>query len=174
MLKRIPWFERTFAFDFPVAHAGPILERLRGTPVRLAERVRDADPDDRTRSDGRGWSIQENVGHLFDLESLWRGRFDDFAAGVERLRDADLTNRRTNEAGHNQRTMAELLGAFRDARLATVEFLESLPGDKFAQTAIHPRLGTPMRVVDLMFFVAEHDDYHMARIGELVAYFRRG
>lgn len=101
MFKRIPWFERTFAFDFPVAHAGPILERLRGTAARLEERVR-------------------------------------------------------------------------DARRTSVELLEGLPDDKFAQTAIHPRLGTPMRVVDLMFFVAEHDDYHVARIGELIVHFRRG
>ena len=27
-----------------------------------------------------------------------------------------------------------------------------------------PRLGTPMRLVDLAFFVAEHDDHHLAQI----------
>jgi hypothetical protein len=28
---------------------------------------------------------------------------------------------------------------------------------------------TPMNVVDLAFFVAEHDDYHLAKISELLA-----
>jgi hypothetical protein len=32
---------------------------------------------------------------------------------------------------------------------------------------VHPRLGTPMRLVDMMFFVAEHDDHHLATITEL-------
>jgi len=32
----------------------------------------------------------------------------------------------------------------------------------------HPRLRTSMNAVDLAYFVAEHDDYHLARIGELL------
>ena len=36
------------------------------------------------------------------------------------------------------------------------------------RTALHPRLLTPMRVIDLCFFVAEHDDHHLARIWELL------
>ena len=31
----------------------------------------------------------------------------------------------------------------------------------------HPRLGTPMRLIDLAFFVAEHDDHHLAQITHL-------
>ena len=36
------------------------------------------------------------------------------------------------------------------------------------RTALHPRLGLPMRAVDHAFFVAEHDDHHLARITELL------
>ena len=32
------------------------------------------------------------------------------------------------------------------------------------RTALHPRLETPMRMMDLFYFVAEHDDHHLARI----------
>ena len=32
---------------------------------------------------------------------------------------------------------------------------------------MHPRLERPMRLIDMMFFHAEHDDYHLARISEL-------
>jgi hypothetical protein len=38
----------------------------------------------------------------------------------------------------------------------------------FARSAIHPRLNIPMRLVDFVFFEAEHDDYHFTRINELL------
>ena len=33
--------------------------------------------------------------------------------------------------------------------------------------ALHPRLKTPVRIMDLFLFVAEHDDHHMVRIPEI-------
>jgi len=35
------------------------------------------------------------------------------------------------------------------------------------RTALHPRLQQPMRVLDMAFFTAEHDDHHLARMTEL-------
>ncbi len=35
-------------------------------------------------------------------------------------------------------------------------------------TALHPRLRQSMSVADLSFFVAEHDDHHLAKIEVLV------
>jgi hypothetical protein len=32
---------------------------------------------------------------------------------------------------------------------------------------VHPRLRQPMRFVDHLYFVAEHDDHHLATISEL-------
>jgi hypothetical protein len=39
----------------------------------------------------------------------------------------------------------------------------------FARAIPHPRLKTPMRLVDHLYFVAEHDDHHLARIRELLS-----
>jgi len=36
------------------------------------------------------------------------------------------------------------------------------------QTLLHPRLRTPMRLLDHLHFVAEHDDHHLAKIRELM------
>jgi hypothetical protein len=36
---------------------------------------------------------------------------------------------------------------------------------------VHPRLQQPMRVVDMAFFVAEHDDHHLARMTQLARMF---
>ena len=162
------WFDRVFTLDLPPWLLADVIERLRGTPARLEERLRGVAPEVLTRRDGEHWSIQENAGHLLDLEDLWLGRMDDFAEGRARLRAADLTNRRTHEAAHNDRPVDDILREFREARARLVARLETLSAEDAQRTALHPRLGTPMRPVDHAFFVAEHDDHHLARITELL------
>jgi hypothetical protein len=49
-----------------------------------------------------------------------------------------------------------------------VREFESFPEDGMSFTAIHPRLEASMNVTNLAYFVAEHDDYHLARISELL------
>jgi hypothetical protein len=63
--------------------------------------------------------------------------------------------------------MEDVLADVRHERGALVAQLESVDVELFARTALHPRLGVPMRLVDLMLFVAEHDDHHLAAITEL-------
>ena len=167
-MARTQWFERKFDFSFPVELYPEIIERLRGTPARIEEREKNVQAARLTRRDGEKWSIQENIGHLLDLDELFALRFDDFKQGRVTLRPADLKNQKTHEAQHNRRPLEEILSEFRRARLALVERLESEPPEYFRHTAIHPRLGTPMRVTDLLYFVAEHDDHHLARISELL------
>jgi len=162
------WFDRRFEFGLPREAFPDILERVRGTPARLEERARRLGRGMLVRRVGEAWSIQENVGHLSDLEGLWAARLDDFLQGVERLRAADLQNKKTHEARHNERPIEELLSAFRRARLNTVERLEALGPADLERTALHPRLVQPMTVIDHFFFVAEHDDHHLAAIGELI------
>ena len=168
MVNRLPWFERVFPTGLP-AHLLPVIvERLRGTPARLADRLAGVPHEALTRRGGGSWSTQENVGHLLDLEPLWQQRVGDLAQRRGELAEADLTNRRTHEANHNAVPLGGLLAAFRTARGALVRQLETFPDDGMAFTAIHPRLKVSMSVIDLAYFVAEHDDYHLARISELL------
>jgi uncharacterized damage-inducible protein DinB len=167
----IPWFKREFSFDIPDGMFANVLERLRGTPARLEERLGRLPPQVLVRRDGDSWSIQENAGHLLDLEPLWADRVQDFADGKERLRAADLTNRRTHDARHNEKPLEAILSSFRAARAGLVGRLEALDGKLLSRTALHPRLSSPMRVIDHAFFVAEHDDHHLARITELLRLF---
>src|SRR5262249_26613210 len=150
-----------------------LVERLRGTAARLADRLAGVPQDILTRRGEDTWSIQENVGHLLDLEPLWRRRIDDLASRRAELAEADLSNHRTQEANHNAARCEELLAEFRRVRVELVHQLEGFPEEGIAFTALHPRLKTPMNVVDLAFFVAEHDDYHLARISELLTESRR-
>ena len=169
MPNRVPWTTRTFAFDFPVGLYPELVERLRGTPARAEEIARGLSQQVLVRRDGDSWSIQENLGHLADVESLFAGRLDDFDAAAATLRPADMTHRATHDARHNDRPVASVLADLRRGRQALVARLETLAPDAFGRTAMHPRLAQPMRVVDMMLFHAEHDDAHFARIRVLLA-----
>jgi hypothetical protein len=61
-----------------------------------------------------------------------------------------------------------ILKHIRYLRLRLVSVLEGADGPALERTARHPRLGTPMRLIDIAFFTAEHDDHHLARITELM------
>lgn len=166
------WFDRKFALGLPAEAFPDLVERIRGTPARLEERVRELDRGTLTRRAGDAWSIQENVGHLGDLEPLWAGRLEDFLQGRDKLQAADLQNRKTHEGRHHEAAIGELLAAFRRQRFATVSRMDALHVEDLARTALHPRLGQPMTIVDHFFFVAEHDDHHLAAIGALIRAFQ--
>jgi exonuclease I len=166
-MKRTKWVERSFEFDLPVGVFPSVVERLRGTPARLEEMLRALPARALTRRAGELWTIQEQVGHLLDLDELHEGRLEDYERGLEALRPADMSNRKTYEAGHNDARIEDLLARFREARSAFVRRLEALDEEGVARTALHPRLQKPMRVMDMALFVAEHDDHHLASITEL-------
>jgi uncharacterized damage-inducible protein DinB len=167
------WTDRHFVFNLPEELFPVVVERLRGTPARIEDKVRDLSPTLLTRRDGHAWSIQEHIGHLLDLDELHAGRLDDFLAGAEVLRAADMTNRRTHEADHNRRPLADLLASFRRERERFVARLDAWDEGLIGLTARHPRLNQPMRVIDMAFFTAEHDDHHLARMTGLARWAKR-
>jgi len=166
------WFERKFDFSFPVEQYPNLCVRLRGTPARLEDIFRGCAREllvrKRQDRDKTKWSAQEHAGHLLDLEPLWMARVSDFQHGGTELTIADLTNRKTHEANHNARPLEQILAEFRKERGKLLERLEQIDGPWFARALLHPRLKTPMRLVDHLYFVAEHDDHHLAHIWALV------
>lgn len=162
------WFERKFNLSFPADLYPNILVRLRGTPARIEELVSSASQERLTRKEGQKWSAQETAGHLLDLEPLWLARVEDFIAGRADLTAADLKNRNTHEAGHNERKIEEILRGFRAARMKLLKRASEFDSAAFEKTALHPRLNTPMRLVDHLYFVAEHDDHHLAQIWNFI------
>jgi hypothetical protein len=162
------WFTRKFAFDLPVERFPNVVERLRGTAARIDEKVRGLAREVLIAREGDAWSIQENIGHLIDLEDLHLGRLDDYLEGKETLRPADLENRRTWEAKHNEASIGALTASFRAVRDRLVARLEDWDPARRGQSALHPRLRQPMRVIDCAFFAAEHDDHHLARVHEII------
>lgn len=169
MIPKRPWLERRFPVDLPNDHLPVLVERLRGTPARVEDRMKAVPDPVKIARPGEAWSIQENAGHLLQVEDLWMERLDDFEAGRDALRPAAHEAGRVEGAGFNERACADILAAFRAARARLVQRIESAPDGLFERSALHPRLGTRMRIVDLAAFAAEHDDYHLARITEILA-----
>jgi uncharacterized damage-inducible protein DinB len=167
-MSQVPrWFERKFDLSFPAEMYPNLCARLRGTPTRLEELVRSISHEVLVRKAAKSWSAQENAGHLFDLESLWLARIEDYVNGAETLTTTNLSNRKTDEANYNVRHVEDILADFRKARSKLMKRLEGLETNLYSHTALHPRLKTPMRLVDHLYFVAEHDDHHLACIWEL-------
>jgi uncharacterized damage-inducible protein DinB len=162
------WFDRKFEFTFPVEQFPSLCVRLRGTPARLEEMFRGEGREAVVRKPEGKWSAQEHAGHLLDLESLWAQRVEDFASGKRQLTAADLGNRKTDEANHNAGPIEEILMAFRKERLRLVDRVAGIDPTSVNRSILHPRLKQSMRLVDHLYFAAEHDDHHLARIWELL------
>jgi len=109
------------------------------------------------------WSAQEHAGHLLDLEPLWLARVGDYVAGRPELTPTDLRNVKTDEANHNAQPLERILKEFRAARDALLNRVDEVDGSLFERSIPHPRLKTPMRLVDHLYFVAEHDDHRRCR-----------
>ncbi len=168
MVDQSKWIDIEFSFNYPLGKFPSLLERLRGTPTRLEEFVKGGSNKILTKKQNSAWSIQEHIGHLIDLEALFGYRIDDFEKDVEVLTAADMSNQKTYEANHNAANIADLLIAFREIRAKHITQLKNYNVETIAKTALHPRLNKPMRVVDLVYFFAEHDDHHLAIMRSLI------
>ncbi len=164
MVQQVKWTELRFDFNTPAGKFPALVERLSGTPARLEEKIQNMPFLVLTQLHNNGWTIQEHAGHLFDLEQLIETRLNDFESNKEVLTPADMSNKKTDEANHNNNDINTILKSFRLARAATIHRLLSFDENMIEKTAFHPRLQTPMRVIDLVHFFAEHDDHHLAKI----------
>lgn len=157
------WIDRRFRFDLPPERYENVLERFRGTPPRAAALVAGASDEAlTTRVDG-SWSAQEHIAHLDDLHELDEKRLAEYLAGAQVLSPADVGNALTEAGHHNEASIAEILDRFRRHRGSLVEKLEAVPESAIAASCRHARLGQELRLIDWVYFMAEHDDHHLAR-----------
>jgi uncharacterized damage-inducible protein DinB len=162
------WFDRKFDFNFGMERYDSLYERLQNASVKykkevldLPEKILQLKPEDK-------WSIKENIGHLLLLEPLWYIRFREIKEGNPEMSPADLNNTATHESSFNQMAVQTLVENFTKSRNKTINFLNGLKQEEFSLSSIHPRLQKPMRIIDMMHFVAEHDDHHLNTIRTII------
>ncbi len=163
-MEQIRWFDRKFDFNKSENTFPSIVERLNDTPLRIRHRTQALTNQQLIYRPENKWSIQENIGHLLDLEILWSGRLTDILEGKKYLREADLENNQTHNAHHNSKELGSIIEQFKEERQTLVRALRALNYNDVRKSALHPRLKTPMTIIDLFYFVAEHDDHHIAQI----------
>lgn len=162
MIAQTAWLDRKFTFDLSTGEFPPLLERMRGTPARAKQLVTALAEDMlATRVIGK-WSVKEHLGHLVDLEPLDDRRLSEFLCHKEMLSAADMENHATENADHRSTPVAEIVSKLTVVRDALVRRLEVLTEEQIGIVAIHPRLRTPMRLLDWVYFLAEHDDHHLS------------
>jgi len=171
MIAQTPWIERKFEFNFPVGLFPLFVERLRGSIYRIEKILMNLPDEKLSMKINNEWSLKEQLGHLYDLEELWYGRIEDFLAGAKTLRSADMTNAKTHSANHNSKPYEELFLQFVNARMSLIKKVENFDESKVVLTALHPRLQIPMRLIDSVFFIAEHDDHHITKMHMLISKF---
>jgi uncharacterized damage-inducible protein DinB len=169
MVKLIKWFDRKFDFNFPVSLYSTIVARVAGTPARVEEIASLLNYEQLTKKINGEWSVQEHMGHLIILEELHLKRFEGYMQKAEKLTAADLTNRKTYESDYNNKDINEILKKFRKIRMNFVDKLDKVNEEVASRTALHPRLNQPMRLIDNVFFAAEHDDHHIAVIRRILS-----
>jgi uncharacterized damage-inducible protein DinB len=162
------WFERVFDFSFSTRLYPNICARLRGTPARLEDILSALPADVLIQKPNQKWSAQEHAGHLLELEPLWLMRTEDYVRGSAQLTATDLRNRKTDQANYNGQPLEQILARFRAERAKLLARLEDVDSTLHARSIPHPRLQRPMRLVDHLYFVAEHDDHHLAAIWDQV------
>lgn len=167
MIPQTPWLQRSFNFDFNVGLFPVVFSRLEGSIFRLQHIFHEAS-EERAGDTAHGWSAKEHAGHLFDLEELWWKRWEDFYNRREKLTAADMSNAKTHQARHNEKSISELLDAFNIERKKILKTVYSCGQELLERTSLHPRLNKPMRLIDYLYFIAEHDDHHIAAISQLV------
>jgi uncharacterized damage-inducible protein DinB len=162
------WFERQFDFSFAVEQYPVIYQRLQQAPDTLKTILQNIpEPLLNHQPDGK-WSVKEHTGHLGLLEPLWRTRIHDILEKKPLLTPTDLDNKKTTETGFNLFTITDLLQHFEDERKETLALLDSIDVKGQTHTSLHPRMQQPMRIIDIMYFTAEHDDHHMAVMQQLL------
>lgn len=162
MLKITPWIERKFNFDYPAEYFPGFYERLIGTLPRIKALTNELSAETlESKIDGK-WSIKEHIGHLGDVHLLFDYRFQQYMNGDSELMVPEMKGKVTNEADHNAKSLSEVIDYFISKRMPFIEQLDQLSADDLARSAHHPRLDKPMRLVDMLFFMSEHDDFHLS------------
>ena len=170
-MERTKWIDRKFTFDISPGWMSYILERLIGTEIRLYAITTSLMEEQLIFQQQNAWSIKQHIGHLNDLEELHDGRIDDFLARKQILRAADMKNEKTQKAGHNSKNLTDLMNDFKLLRNHFTNRLTHLDDDTQMLQSLHPRLKVMMRPVDMAFFTAEHDDFHIAMIRGIINQF---
>lgn len=167
-MEQLKWTERKFDFGFQKEYLPFMLERIKATPPRIEEMIKNYSEEKLAEQVNGQWSVKQHIGHFIDLEELHQARVEQFKEGLSELRAADMSNQKTYEADHNARNATDLLTELRKVRAHFIKSIEEIEEKKLAHKARHPRLQKQITITDLVYFVGEHDNHHLTIMANLL------
>jgi len=144
------------------------MEELLLFPGQVSELVKSIEPSKRTQISDGAWSIQEHVGHLLAMESLWIARLDNFELNHEVLRPWNGHNNDVRAARFNEQSIQALCRDLSDIRTAFVEFVGEMSDIAWQRRIYHERLQIHFMLKDHLAFIVEHDQHHLKTIQNLM------
>jgi DinB superfamily len=162
-MNSLKWFERKFSFGLPKEMLPFYLERLEGTPARIENKIRAVNDVILSEKYGGKWSVKQHIGHLAEVDLVANRRIDEIISGVAELSPAVFEPK-----DYSLWSLDDVLDYFQNIRAGNISKYASLKEEDLSKSSIHPRLKTPMTVVDLAWFDAEHDDHHLVAITEIL------
>jgi len=161
-MNPVAWNQRTIEYGRPLDELPVLLERIRGTSARIYALLARQPAENLLLQVQGKWSVVEHVGHLITLQDRFDGRADDFEQRRTRLCDIDLRDQQTVVQGQRSRSVGDVLEEFRLKRNYFAERVERLGHASWEHVAYHPCQNKRMRAVDMLLWIAEHDDHHLA------------
>lgn len=168
-MKRLLGFqEMFFASGLNPDEAPFIIERLRGTPLRVRHIVESAPTERVVFQPKDEWSIPEHLNHLTAVDVEFTGRIRQYLERAETMEVGPAGDIPADTEDELTRApVPELLSAFDRARSDLLELLEGLDEDAFTHAIYFPYLNREVSLVDKLFFIAQHDDSHVAWLWRL-------
>lgn len=82
---------------------------MKCTAEQINDLIREVSVHKLTTKPDHKWSVNEHIGHLLTMESLWIARLDDFVLGRETLRPWNGNNSDTEAGAFNRQRAAKIL-----------------------------------------------------------------
>jgi DinB superfamily len=165
--SRQKWVEHKFNFGIDVGWSQNIITRISDIGIRCQYHCDGLSNEMLSTRHDQHWSIKEHIGHLIDLEELHQYRINQFKDFKAELNAADMSNKRTADANHNNKLLKDLISELIFEREKLILEFQSLSVESLNHYSLHPRLNVKVRPVDLLFFIGEHDDHHLTSIIEI-------
>lgn len=163
-MNRANWLDKKWEFGIWADAFDNHLSIMKCTAEQIGDLIREVPIQKLTFQPNQKWSVNQHIGHLLTMESLWIARLDDFVLGRETLRPWNGNNADTEAGAFNQQRSAKILEDFADIREPHVKMLRQLKVKANEMKVYHERLKTQFSLADHVMFVAEHDQHHLNAI----------
>lgn len=166
-IVKIGHFQRLWQKKYATGIMDPYLVRALEMTPRLAEReIRAAGADFDARPDPDRFSMREVIAHLADWEPIMLTRIK---AGVEKP-GADILafdeGQMAVDHNYSDTNPIERIGAWKQLRSETIEYIKGLSEDDFLKAVMHPERGR-MLVGDIAHMLVSHDIYHLEQLASM-------